>query len=136
MLQKFKLLKRKGKAKKYLLMAILQEHMRRFSWNDDGKKEIWEALRTSSEGLDKDMTDSNNYFSLDVMLFISLFAKQSEDWDLLHEDLEQIDELDIEEMDINWQIAMIAIRMKKFYKKQEGEFMLMEKRQLALTKEL
>ncbi|GJR76876.1 putative ribonuclease H-like domain-containing protein [Tanacetum coccineum] len=43
----------------------------------------------------------------------SLFAKQSEDWDLLHEDLEQIDDLDIEEMDINWQIAMIAIRMKK-----------------------
>ncbi|GJV73306.1 hypothetical protein Tco_1493301 [Tanacetum coccineum] len=42
----------------------------------------------------------------------SLFAKQSEDWDLLHEDLEQIDDLDIEEMDINWQIAMIAIRMK------------------------
>ncbi|GJR33840.1 ribonuclease H-like domain-containing protein [Tanacetum coccineum] len=37
--------------------------------------------------------------------------------DLLHEDLEQIDDLDIEEMDINWQIAMIAIRMKKFYKK-------------------
>ncbi|GJR43972.1 hypothetical protein Tco_1312075 [Tanacetum coccineum] len=35
----------------------------------------------------------------------SLFAKQSEDWDLLHEDLEQIDDLDIEEMDINWQIA-------------------------------
>ncbi|GJZ51204.1 hypothetical protein Tco_0605719 [Tanacetum coccineum] len=47
----------------------------------------------------------------------SLFAKQSEDWDLLHEDLEQIDDLDIEEMDINWQIAMIAIRMTKFYKK-------------------
>ncbi|GJY38451.1 hypothetical protein Tco_0424815 [Tanacetum coccineum] len=47
----------------------------------------------------------------------SLFVKQSEDLDLLHEDLEQIDDLDIEEMDINWQIAMIAIRMKKFYKK-------------------
>ncbi|GKD15964.1 ribonuclease H-like domain-containing protein [Tanacetum coccineum] len=26
-------------------------------------------------------------------------------------------DMDIEEMDINWQIAMIAIRMKKFYKK-------------------
>ncbi|GJU23497.1 hypothetical protein Tco_1156839 [Tanacetum coccineum] len=49
--------------------------------------------------------------------FYSLFAKQSEDLDLLHEDLEQIDDVDIEEMDINWQIAMIAIRMKKFYKK-------------------
>ncbi|GJX30342.1 ribonuclease H-like domain-containing protein [Tanacetum coccineum] len=47
----------------------------------------------------------------------SLFSKQLEDWDLLDEDLEQIDDLDIEEMDINWQIAMIAIRMKKFYKK-------------------
>ncbi|GJY79563.1 ribonuclease H-like domain-containing protein [Tanacetum coccineum] len=34
-----------------------------------------------------------------------------------NDDLEQIDDLDIEEMDINWQIAMIAIRMKKFYKK-------------------
>ncbi|GJT68690.1 ribonuclease H-like domain-containing protein, partial [Tanacetum coccineum] len=47
----------------------------------------------------------------------SLYAKQSEDLDLLHEDLEQIDDVDIEEMDINWQIEMIAIRMKKFYKK-------------------
>ncbi|GKF97622.1 hypothetical protein Tco_0293443, partial [Tanacetum coccineum] len=47
----------------------------------------------------------------------SLFAKQSEDLDLLHEDVEQIDDVDIEEMDINWQIAMIVIRMKKFYKK-------------------
>ncbi|GJX91377.1 ribonuclease H-like domain-containing protein [Tanacetum coccineum] len=28
-----------------------------------------------------------------------------------------MDDVDIEEMDINWQIAMIAIRMKKFYKK-------------------
>ncbi|GJS33628.1 ribonuclease H-like domain-containing protein [Tanacetum coccineum] len=51
----------------------------------------------------------------------SLFAKQSEDLDLLHEDLEQIDDIDIEEMDINWQIAMIAIRMKKFYKKTRRE---------------
>ncbi|GJW44862.1 ribonuclease H-like domain-containing protein, partial [Tanacetum coccineum] len=43
--------------------------------------------------------------------------EKEEDLDLLHEDLEQIDDVDIEEMDINWQIAMIAIRMKKFYKK-------------------
>ncbi|GJZ73868.1 hypothetical protein Tco_0638014 [Tanacetum coccineum] len=47
----------------------------------------------------------------------SSFTGGLQDWDLLHEDLEQIDDLDIEEMDINWQIAMIAIRMKKFYKK-------------------
>ncbi|GJS13313.1 putative ribonuclease H-like domain-containing protein [Tanacetum coccineum] len=47
----------------------------------------------------------------------SLFANQIEYLDLLHEDLEQINDMDIEEMDINWQIAMIAIRMKKFYKR-------------------
>ncbi|GJZ80977.1 hypothetical protein Tco_0645971 [Tanacetum coccineum] len=47
----------------------------------------------------------------------SLLPNNQKTGDLLHEDLEQIDDLDIEEMDINWQIAMIAIRMKKFYKK-------------------
>ncbi|GKE45978.1 hypothetical protein Tco_1473262, partial [Tanacetum coccineum] len=46
-----------------------------------------------------------------------ILKKEEGDWDLLHEDMEQIDDLDIEEMDINWQIAMIPIRMKKFYKK-------------------
>ena len=45
------------------------------------------------------------------------FAKKTEDLDLLHEDLEQINDVDIEEMDIHWQIAMIAVRMKRFYKK-------------------
>ncbi|GKE35898.1 hypothetical protein Tco_1455220 [Tanacetum coccineum] len=34
-----------------------------------------------------------------------------------HEDLEQLDKFDLEEMDLKWQVAMISIRMKKFYKK-------------------
>ncbi|GKF88428.1 hypothetical protein Tco_0259305 [Tanacetum coccineum] len=34
-----------------------------------------------------------------------------------HEDLEQLDELDLEEMDLKWQVIMISMRMKKFYKK-------------------
>ncbi|GJV02172.1 ribonuclease H-like domain-containing protein [Tanacetum coccineum] len=68
-------------------------------------------------------TSSNNIPEKEVPagfaneVIYSLFATQSNDLDLLHEDLEQIDDVDIEEMDINWQIAMIAIRMKKFYKK-------------------
>ncbi|GJY76818.1 ribonuclease H-like domain-containing protein [Tanacetum coccineum] len=53
----------------------------------------------------------------DEKYLLTTLPKQSEDLDLLHEDLEQIDDVDIEEMDINWQIAMIAIRIKKFYKK-------------------
>ncbi|GKC50534.1 hypothetical protein Tco_1073279, partial [Tanacetum coccineum] len=68
-------------------------------------------------------TSSNNFQEREVPasfadeVIYSLFAKQYEDLDLLHEDLEQIDDIDIEEIDINWQIAMIAIQMKKFYKK-------------------
>ncbi|GKA35058.1 putative ribonuclease H-like domain-containing protein [Tanacetum coccineum] len=216
------------KARTILLMAIPKEHMRRFHGMDDAK-EIWEAIRTSSEGLEKgydrfqqllsqleahgaevSIEDANHKFlrslppawsnlamtmrtkpdvdtlSIDDLynnvrvfeqeltstsksstsaqnvafvshsksinnkvksghtspystytpstslnniperevpagfadeVIYSLFAKQSEDLDLLHEDLEHIDDVDIKEMDINWQIAMIAIRMKKFYKK-------------------
>ncbi|GJT01838.1 putative ribonuclease H-like domain-containing protein [Tanacetum coccineum] len=50
----------------------------------------------------------------------SLLANQSSCPQLDHEDLEQLDEYDLEEMDLKWQVAMISIRMKKFYKKTEG----------------
>ncbi|GJR51491.1 ribonuclease H-like domain-containing protein [Tanacetum coccineum] len=193
--------KKERMARTILLMAIPKEHLRRFYGIDDAK-EIWESIRTSSEGLEKGYdrfqqllsqfeahgaevstkdanhkflkslplawsnlamtmrtkpdvdtlsiddlynnlrsstnkvksghtgaystytpTSSNNIQEREVPagftdeVIYSLFAKQSEDLDLLHKDLEQIDDVDIEEMDINWQIAMIAIRMKKFYKK-------------------
>ncbi|GKE47380.1 ribonuclease H-like domain-containing protein, partial [Tanacetum coccineum] len=47
----------------------------------------------------------------------SLLANQSSYPQLDHEDLEQLDEYDLEEMDLKWQVAMISMRMKKFYKK-------------------
>ncbi|GJR28464.1 hypothetical protein Tco_1104696 [Tanacetum coccineum] len=69
-------------------------------------------------------TSSNNIQEREVPagfadeVIYSLFAKQSEDLDLLHEDLEQIDDVDIEEMDINWKTCNdFAMRMKKFYNK-------------------
>ncbi|GJS79981.1 putative ribonuclease H-like domain-containing protein [Tanacetum coccineum] len=34
-----------------------------------------------------------------------------------HEDLEQVNEFDLKEMDLKWQVAMISMRLKKFYKK-------------------
>ncbi|GKA84289.1 hypothetical protein Tco_0805884 [Tanacetum coccineum] len=45
------------------------------------------------------------------------FANQSSGLQLDHEDLEQLDEFDLEEMDLKWQVAMISTRLKKFYKK-------------------
>ncbi|GKE23020.1 hypothetical protein Tco_1434532 [Tanacetum coccineum] len=50
-------------------------------------------------------------------LMYSFFANQSSGPQLDHEDLEQLDEFDLEEMDLKWQVAMIFMRLKKFYKK-------------------
>ncbi|GJU22033.1 ribonuclease H-like domain-containing protein [Tanacetum coccineum] len=47
----------------------------------------------------------------------SLLANQSSFPQLDHEDLEQLEEFDLEKMDLKWQVAMISMRMKKFYKK-------------------
>ncbi|GJU28165.1 ribonuclease H-like domain-containing protein [Tanacetum coccineum] len=191
------------KARTILLMAIPKEHLRRFHGMDDAK-EIWEAIRTSSEGLEKGYDrfqqllsqleahgaevsneDANHKFlralpsawsnlamtmrtkpEIDTLSIDDLynnlrvfeqeikgasktstsaqnvaFVSQSRSSTnkvnkvslvilvptvlvllLLQtifkkEKFLLIDDIDIEEMDINWQIAMIAIRMKKFYKK-------------------
>ncbi|GJT95808.1 ribonuclease H-like domain-containing protein [Tanacetum coccineum] len=47
----------------------------------------------------------------------SLLVNQSSCPQLDHEDLEHIDEYDLEEMNLKWKVAMISMRMKKFYKK-------------------
>ncbi|GKC43171.1 hypothetical protein Tco_1060893 [Tanacetum coccineum] len=49
-------------------------------------------------------------------------------------DLEQLDEFDLEEMDLKWQVAMISIRMKKFYKKTCRKLQFDAKEPLGLTK--
>ncbi|GJX96009.1 putative ribonuclease H-like domain-containing protein [Tanacetum coccineum] len=50
-------------------------------------------------------------------LTYTFFANQSSGPQLDHEDFKQVDEFDLEEMDLKWQVAMISMRMKKFYKK-------------------
>ncbi|GJW47706.1 hypothetical protein Tco_0079352 [Tanacetum coccineum] len=56
-------------------------------------------------------------FADEVTLFTNFAKITSDDLDLLQEDLETaLMIVDIEEMDIKWQIALIDIQMKKFYK--------------------
>nr|GEX80385.1 ribonuclease H-like domain-containing protein [Tanacetum cinerariifolium] len=50
-------------------------------------------------------------------LMYTFFANQSIGTQLDHEDLEQVDEFDLEELHLKWQVAMISTRLKKFYKK-------------------
>ncbi|GJT11624.1 ribonuclease H-like domain-containing protein [Tanacetum coccineum] len=67
-----------------------------------------------SSGHNSQRENSSSYTN-DLMY--SFFANQSSGPQLDHEDLEQIDEFDLEEMDLKWQVAMISMRLKKFYKK-------------------
>nr|GEX00440.1 hypothetical protein [Tanacetum cinerariifolium] len=47
----------------------------------------------------------------------SFFANQSSAPQLDYDDLEQINDDDMEEMNLIWQVAMISMRIKKFYKR-------------------
>ncbi|GJS14844.1 ribonuclease H-like domain-containing protein [Tanacetum coccineum] len=50
-------------------------------------------------------------------LMYSFFANQPSSPQLDDEDLEQIDHDDLEEIDLKWQVAMLSMRVKRFYKK-------------------
>ncbi|GJS62857.1 hypothetical protein Tco_0677421 [Tanacetum coccineum] len=62
-------------------------------------------------------TQNVTFVSFESTSMYPFFANQSSGPQLDHEDLEQLDEFDLEEMDLKWQVAMISMRLKKFYKK-------------------
>ncbi|GKD85479.1 ribonuclease H-like domain-containing protein [Tanacetum coccineum] len=69
---------------------------------------------STSSGHNSQKEGSSSY--TDELMY-SFFANQSSGLQLDHEDVEQVDEFDLEEMDLKWQVAMISMRLKKFYKK-------------------
>nr|GEX08495.1 ribonuclease H-like domain-containing protein [Tanacetum cinerariifolium] len=69
---------------------------------------------STSYGYNSQREGSSSY--TDELMYY-FFANQSSGLKLDHEDLKQLDEFDLEEMDLKWQVAMISIRLKKFYKK-------------------
>nr|GEX75597.1 ribonuclease H-like domain-containing protein [Tanacetum cinerariifolium] len=58
---------------------------------------------------------SSSSYADDLMFLF--FASQSNSPELDDEDLEQIDHDVLEEMDLKWQVAMLSMRVKRFYKK-------------------
>ncbi|GKD83234.1 ribonuclease H-like domain-containing protein, partial [Tanacetum coccineum] len=69
---------------------------------------------STSSGHNSQREGSSSY--TDELMY-SFFANQSSGPQLDHEDLEHLDEFDLEEIDLKWQVAMISMRLKKFYKK-------------------
>nr|GEU53326.1 ribonuclease H-like domain-containing protein [Tanacetum cinerariifolium] len=111
---------REIKAKSILLLAILDEYQLRFHTIKDAKS-LWAAIK---KVLDKayDMfqklisllevhEDTNSINEVNTANGISTAAGHSSS------DQEQIDHDDLEEMDLKWQVAMLSMRVKRFYKK-------------------
>ncbi|GKA33318.1 ribonuclease H-like domain-containing protein [Tanacetum coccineum] len=72
------------------------------------------SVSTASGQNSQGQASSSSY--TDDLMF-SFFANQSNSPQLDDEDLEQIDHDDLEEMDLKWQVAMLSMRVKRFYKK-------------------
>ncbi|GJX27772.1 hypothetical protein Tco_0235851 [Tanacetum coccineum] len=71
---------------------------------------VFTAAGHSSQG-----QASSSSYTNDLMF--SFFVDQSSGPQLDDEDLEQLDQDNLEEMDIKWQVAMLFMRVKRFYKK-------------------
>ncbi|GKA07782.1 putative ribonuclease H-like domain-containing protein [Tanacetum coccineum] len=85
------------------------------------RREMWLHLRPRKDS-DKTWVDEILRFMKPVgyestTLLLRYSDRKESCPQLDHEDLEQLDEFDLEEMDLKWQVAMISMRMKKFYKK-------------------
>nr|GEV25881.1 hypothetical protein [Tanacetum cinerariifolium] len=107
------------KAKGTLLMAIPNEHLSRFHGIKDAKT-LWSAIKTRFSGnaeskkMQKNAQGSSSY--ADELMF-SFFANQSSTPQLDNKDLEKTDQDDLEVMDLKWKVAMLSMRVKRFYKK-------------------
>ncbi|GJR48242.1 putative ribonuclease H-like domain-containing protein [Tanacetum coccineum] len=66
-----------------------------------------------------------------VLLF---FAQPTTSPQLENEDFQQIDEDDLEELDLRWQVAMLTVRVKKFIQKTGRNLDFKEKRPVSLDK--
>ncbi|GJU32653.1 putative ribonuclease H-like domain-containing protein [Tanacetum coccineum] len=85
------------------------------SENTNSINEVNTAYGASSSSSQNPQRESSSSY-IDEVIY-SFFATQSSGPQLVHEYLEQLDEFDLEEMDLKWQVAMISMRIKKFYKK-------------------
>nr|GEV28872.1 putative ribonuclease H-like domain-containing protein [Tanacetum cinerariifolium] len=83
--------------------------------NTSGTNEVNTAYGVSTYSSHNSQREGSSSFTHELVYFF--FANQSSGLKLDHEDLEHLDEFDLEEMDLKWQVAMISIRLEKFYKK-------------------
>ncbi|GKG46696.1 hypothetical protein Tco_0501542 [Tanacetum coccineum] len=60
-------------------------------------------------------SSNDNTANLSDATVYAFLANQPNGSHLVHEDLEQIHEDDIEEIDLKWQLALLSMRAKRYY---------------------
>nr|GEY81653.1 hypothetical protein [Tanacetum cinerariifolium] len=83
--------------------------------NTSSTNDVSIAYSVSSPFVSKSHKEGSPSYTDEVIH--SFFTNQSSTPQLDYDDLEQINDDDIEEMDLKWQVAMISIRIKKFPKR-------------------
>nr|GEV33711.1 putative ribonuclease H-like domain-containing protein [Tanacetum cinerariifolium] len=83
--------------------------------NTSSTNDVSTAYSVSSLSVSKSQKEGSSSYTDEVIH--SFFANQLSAPQLDYDGLEQINDDDMEEMDLKWQIAMISMRIKKFHKK-------------------
>nr|GEY98832.1 hypothetical protein [Tanacetum cinerariifolium] len=110
------------KARTTLLLALLDEHQLRFG-KYETTKELWEAILKTFGGNEATKKTKKNQLK---QQYSNFKAEGSETLEqtfnrlqaiIKYEDISQIDEDDIEEIDIKWNMALLSMMADRFWKK-------------------
>nr|GEZ90871.1 hypothetical protein [Tanacetum cinerariifolium] len=85
--------------------------------SDSTNDSVSAVVNVSAVGTKLSASTLPNVHSLSNAVIYSFFAIQSSSPQLDNEDLKQIDAVDLEEMDLKWQMAMLTMRARKFLQK-------------------
>ncbi|GJZ61172.1 retrovirus-related pol polyprotein from transposon TNT 1-94 [Tanacetum coccineum] len=120
---------RERKTRTTLLMALPEDHLAKFHKMTDAK-EMWDAIKSIFGGNNKSKKMqkyilkqlfegfSVSPLKMPIRSSLGLYLLPGPNVHIwIHEESEELDEFDLEEMDLKWQVAMISMRLKKFYKK-------------------
>nr|GEX08251.1 xylulose kinase-1 [Tanacetum cinerariifolium] len=83
--------------------------------NTSSTNDVSNAYSVSSPSVSKSQKEGSSSYTDEVIH--SFFSNQSSAPQIDYDDLEQINDDDIEEMDLRWQMAMISMRIKKIHKR-------------------
>nr|GFA07878.1 ribonuclease H-like domain-containing protein [Tanacetum cinerariifolium] len=105
---------REMKARTLLLRSLPEDHMADFHHLDDAR-EIWLAIKARFGGNDESKKMRKTMLKQKFYEFhVSKEEGLHKGYDSIMED---VDQLEMEELDIKWQMAMLSLRINKFQKK-------------------